>query len=271
MTSNHDPKLIELFSRSLGPSGSCSKVMAATSHAVRLFAVASYAGFLAAFAYFAALVLGYIEPRATGGVVAALAVDAALIAFFGVTHSLMARASFKQWSSRFVAAKAERSVYVLVASAQLALVVWQWRAVGGTPLWQAQGALATVLTVVQACGFGIALLSTFLIDHLELFGLAQAFGRSGAPLRFSTPSLYRVVRHPLYFGLLVALWCPPTMTVARFALAAGLTVYVLVGATLEERDLVRTFGDEYRAYQDRVPMLLPRRKVGGWPRKSASS
>jgi methanethiol S-methyltransferase len=238
--------------------------------ALRIFAVASYAAFVAAFSFFGALVLGLVEPRATSSVVAALAIDGGLLAFFGVTHSLMARAPFKHWLSRIVPADARRSVYVLVASAQLALLVWQWRAVDGAPLWQAKGFVATLLVIVQVFGFGIALLSTFLIDHRELFGLAQAFGRSAATPRLATPLLYRVVRHPLYLGMLIPLWCPPTMTLERLALAIGLTIYVLVGARLEERDLVRELGDEYRAYQDRVPMILPWRKMRAWPRRSAS-
>ncbi len=237
---------------------------------IAVFGVVSYASFVASFAFFGALVLGFVEPRASGGVVA-VAIDGGLIALFGVTHSLMARASFKGWLARFVPARAMRSVFVLVASAQLALLVWQWRAVEGAPRGQAPGVLAGVLVAVQVCGFAIALSSTFLLDHFELFGLAQAFGRLAPTRRFVTPLFYRVVRHPLYLGMLIPLWWSPTMTLGRLVLAIGLTGYVLVGARLEERDLVRELGDAYRAYQERVPMILPWRRLRAWRRTSASS
>jgi protein-S-isoprenylcysteine O-methyltransferase Ste14 len=238
--------------------------------ALHIFAVASYTAFLASFSYFGALVLGLVEPRPSSSAVAALAIDGALLAFFGITHSFMARAPFKQWLSRIVAPEAGRSVYVAVASAQVALLVWQWRGVDGALVWHATGSLATALVIVQVCGFAIALLSTFLVDHFELFGLAQAFGRTKATSRFVTPVFYRMVRHPLYLGMLIALWCPPAMSIARLALTIGFTIYVLIGARLEERDLVRDFGDDYRTYQDRVPMLVPWRGARPLPGKSTS-
>lgn len=228
---------------------------------LRSFAVATYLAFVASFTLFAAFVTGLLPARApAGGLAASLAIDAALVAFFAVTHSVMARRSFKAWWTRRIPAAAERSAFVLVASAQLALLVWQWRPVGGAPLWHATGALATALLGAQLAGFGIALLSTFLIDHLELFGLRQAFAPRRGPESFRTPLLYRLVRHPLYLGLLIAFWCPPAMTAARLLLAIGMTAYVAVGARLEERDLLRAFGAEYRAYQRRVPMILPLRQ-----------
>lgn len=230
--------------------------MAAKVSVVRAFAVAAYLAFNASFLYFAAFVTGFVPARPPSSLAAAIAVDVALVAFFGVTHSLMARGGFKRWLTRVVPPAAERSVFVLVASAQLALLVWQWRTLGGAPLWRAHGALATALTALQGLGFAIALISTYLIDHFELFGLRQAFApRPPGPLR--TPFLYRLVRHPLYFGLVIAFWTPPEMTLARLLLAIAMTLYVAVGARLEERDLVRAFGDEYRAYQRRVPMILP--------------
>lgn len=244
--------------------------MASRPSVLRIFAVGSYAAFVASFSLFGALVLGVVQPRPSSSIAAVLAIDGALLALFGFTHSVMARAPFKHWLSRLVPAAAGRSVYVLVASLQLALLVWQWRGLDGGLIWQATGALATVLFVVQVCGFAIALLSTFLVDHFELFGLAQAFRRRPSAPRFATPWLYRLVRHPLYLGMLIPLWCPPSMSIARLALAIGLTAYVLIGARLEERDLVRDFGDEYRAYQDRVPMIVPWR-ARAWSRRSASS
>jgi methanethiol S-methyltransferase len=124
-------------------------------------------------------------------------------------------------------------------------------------LWSESGWAAAALLAGQGLGFGLALVSTFLLDHFELFGLRQAFGRTGGPPAFRLPWLYRRVRHPLYLGLVIALWSAPDMALGRVALAAGLTLYILVGARLEERDLVDTFGDEYRRYQRDVPMIVP--------------
>jgi len=225
---------------------------------VRVLGLTSYLGFLAAFLYFLAFVTGFLPGQAPAGSLAsALAIDVALVAFFGVVHSVMARPGFKRWSARWVPAAAERSLYVLVASAQLALLVWQWRPLSGPSIWSASAPLSTILTGAQLLGFGIAFLSTCLIDHFELFGLRQSFGRDAGPSRFRTPFLYRAVRHPLYLGLLIALWCAPHMSLGRLALAVGLTIYVVIGAHFEERDLVRAFGDEYRQYQRKVPMILP--------------
>ena len=223
-----------------------------------LFALGSYVAFLGSFLYFAAFLSGCARGHAPAGSLAvAVAIDLALLAFFAVTHSVMARPAFKRWWTRIVCREAERSVYVLVASAQVALLCWQWRPLPGPTLWSASGWAAGALVAGQLLGFGIALVSTFLLDHFELFGLRQAFGRTVAPPEFRTPWLYRVVRHPLYLGQVIAFWSAPHMSLGRFVLAAGLTLYVVVGARLEERDLVDTFGDDYRLYQNDVPMIVP--------------
>jgi protein-S-isoprenylcysteine O-methyltransferase Ste14 len=169
----------------------------------------------------------------------------------------MARPRFKRVWTRIVPPACERSVYVLVASGQLALLSWQWRTWGAAPLWNAVGVAAIALRTLQALGWATALLSTFLIDHFELFGLRQGFGGASKAVTFRTPLLYRYVRHPLYLGMLTALWSAPTMTLGHLLLAGLLTIYVLIGVRHEERDLVRLFGDEYRRYQAEVPMLLP--------------
>ena len=225
---------------------------------VRLFALGSYVSFLASFLYFAAFLVGLVPGHGPAHrPIAAAAIDLGLLAFFAITHSVMARPTFKRWWTRIVGPKAERSVYVLIASAQIALLSWQWRPLPGPTLWSASGWAAGALLVGQLLGFGIALTSTFLLDHLELFGLRQAFGGAVSPPTFLTPWLYRVVRHPLYLGQVIAFWSAPHMALGRFVLAAGLTAYVVVGARLEERDLVDTFGDEYRLYQRQVPMIVP--------------
>jgi protein-S-isoprenylcysteine O-methyltransferase Ste14 len=221
----------------------------------RVTSLVAYLAFLAVFAYLMGFVGGVGVPKTVddgGATPWAVPIDLALVAFFGVAHSVMARASFKRAWTRVVPAAAERSVYVLVASAQIALLCWQWRPVGPT-LWSTSGTLALGLRAVEALGFATVVGATFLIDHFELFGLKQ----SAAP-RFRTPFLYRWVRHPMYLGLLVGLWVSSTMTLGHLVLAASMTAYILIGVRHEERDLERLFGDEYRAYQARVGCVLPR-------------
>lgn len=223
--------------------------------------VFAYVAFNVTFVYFIGFVGGILVPRtvdsgAAASPAVALAMDLALVAFFGVVHSVMARPRWKRAWTRIVPPSGERSVYVLVASLQLALICWQWRPVGGT-VWSTTGILASLLFVLFGLGWAMVLTSSFLIDHFELFGLRQAFGRVSAEPRFRTPLLYRAVRHPLYLGMLLGLWCAPVMTVSHLLLAALFTAYILIGVRHEERDLVRVFGDEYRRYQAEVPMLLP--------------
>lgn len=236
------------------------------------FALACYASFLATSAYavgfvgnhwavfgwqgpwFRSLDLGPSAP-----VVEAVVMDLALIALFGLQHSVMARRGFKRWWVRFVPPELERSIFVLASSVCLLLLFWQWRPIG-VVLWDAsRGALGYFLVAGSLVGWFVAVRSTFLIDHAGLFGLRQAFG--AAPTEpgsdFKTPEFYRAVRHPLYVGFLVAFWSTPVMTLGHLVFAAGLTVYVLVAIPFEERDLVEDFGDRYRDYQRRVRALLP--------------
>jgi protein-S-isoprenylcysteine O-methyltransferase Ste14 len=226
---------------------------------IRAFAVVAYLAFVASFTAFAAFVCGVIPARdlALAGPLAAVGVDVALVALFGVTHSVMARQGFKRVLTRVVPAAAERSVFVLVASAQLAFLIYAWRPLPGWTVWAASGPAAAVLLGVQVVGFGIALVSSFLIDHFELFGLRQAFSPRPASPSFRTPALYRRVRHPLYLGFIIAFWAAPRMSVAGLCLAAAFTAYILVAIRLEERDLVRVHGERYRRYQRDVPMLIP--------------
>jgi protein-S-isoprenylcysteine O-methyltransferase Ste14 len=229
---------------------------------VRIYALFAYAGFLATFVYLIGFVVGWGVPKAiddgpSTSLVMALAIDLGLVLFFGLAHSVMARAPFKRVWTTIIPPAAERSTYVLVASAQLALLCWQWRPIGALQLWTTTGTLALLLRALSAVGWGTALVSTHLIDHFELFGLRQAFGRSAPEPVFRTPLLYRWVRHPLYFGMLLAFWSAPTMSASHGLFSALLSVYILIGVRHEERDLVRIFGDEYRRYQAAVPMLIP--------------
>jgi protein-S-isoprenylcysteine O-methyltransferase Ste14 len=191
----------------------------------------------------------------------AVLVDLALILAFGLQHSVMARTGFKAWLKRRLPPAAERSVYVLFASLMLALLFWQWRPIA-TPLWQMQSVLGQAIGwSVFALGFGIVLLSTFLIDHFELFGLKQVLrnllGHADPTPGFVTPFFYRLVRHPLYLGFILAFWSGPSMTVGHGLFAATMTAYILVAIRFEERDLVRQLGQSYEDYRQRVPMLVP--------------
>jgi protein-S-isoprenylcysteine O-methyltransferase Ste14 len=191
----------------------------------------------------------------------AVGVNLILILLFGMQHSIMARSGFKTWLHRTLPPSAERSVYVLMASLVLALLMWQWRPIPAV-LWQAGSGWAVALGwTVYAAGFGLVFLSTFLIDHFDLFGIRQVWfqfrGRQAQPPQFKTPFLYRLVRHPLYLGFLLAFWGGPLMTAGHFLFAAGMSVYILIAIQLEERDLVRFHGPLYEQYRERVPMLIP--------------
>jgi len=192
--------------------------------------------------------------------VRSLAVDVALMALFAIQHSVMARPAFKQWWTRVIPPFLERAVYVLASLAALALLAWQWRPLGGI-VWDVQeGWARALLHIVGAAGWLIALWSALSIDGLELIGLRQLWahrrGMPPAPAPFVTPGFYRVVRHPLYLGFLVAFWSAPTMSLTHLVLALGATAYILIGIQLEERDLSAVH-PEYAAYRRRVPMLIP--------------
>jgi protein-S-isoprenylcysteine O-methyltransferase Ste14 len=250
--------------------------------AILAFGVAVYAVFFATFLYLVAFVgnlqasplaqwlpvLPDLVPRSidAGGpsapIAAAIAIDLGLILAFGLQHSVMARMGFKAWLKRHLPESVERSVYVLLASLVLMLMFWQWRPIAGT-VWAAESALGQAIGwAVFAAGFGLVLLSTFLIDHFDLFGLKQVwkqFVQRPMPTHaFVTPFVYKLVRHPLYLGFLLAFWGGPTMTAGHLLFAAAMTGYILIAIQLEERDLVRQLGQRYEEYRGQVPMLLPR-------------
>lgn len=192
---------------------------------------------------------------------AALSINSALILLFGIQHSVMARKRFKRWLTAIVPAPIERSTYVLLSSLMLAMVFWLWQPMRFN-LWQVEAPWAQALLVgLFWLGWGIALVSTFLINHFELFGLKQPLDhwRAVPPQTptFSTPLFYKRVRHPLYLGFLIAFWATPHMTAGHLLFALGMTVYLFIGARFEERDLVATFGERYRRYQKEVGMILP--------------
>jgi protein-S-isoprenylcysteine O-methyltransferase Ste14 len=194
----------------------------------------------------------------------ALLTDALLLAAFAIQHSVMARPAFKRWWTRIVPASAERSTYILFASIALIALYKYWEPIGGV-VWSVQSpAAVAVLYGLFALGWGLVFLSSFLINHFDLFGLRQVWlqlrGKPYTQVDFGTPVLYRIVRHPLYVGLLLAFWSTPTMTLTHLAFAIATTLYILVGIQLEEHDLV-TEHPEYAQYRKRVPMLVPFTKL----------
>jgi methanethiol S-methyltransferase len=191
----------------------------------------------------------------------ALLVDAALLGVFGIQHSVMARQGFKAWWTQFVPKPIERSTYILFTSLCLIALFYFWQPIGGS-IWNVTNPTGVaILYTVFGLGWLVVLVATFLINHFDLFGLRQVWlylrGKEYTPLKFATPSLYKVVRHPLYVGLLFAFWSTPTMTATHLVFALMTTAYILVGIQLEERDLVNIHGNAYADYRRQVPMLVP--------------
>ena len=231
-----------------------------------IYGSVSYLIFLGTFLYAIGFVGNFGVPRTlddipSGSLAVAFAIDVALLAFFAVQHSVMARKWFKDWWTRIVPKQLERSTYVLFSSLALILLFWQWRPLGGV-VWSIEDpAGRIVLRGLFAFGWTLVLVSTFLINHFDLFGLRQVWlnllGRPYTTLQFGTPGPYRLVRHPLYVGWLFAFWCTPTMTLAHLLFSIATTGYILIAIQFEERDLVREHGDTYDAYRRSVPMLIP--------------
>jgi protein-S-isoprenylcysteine O-methyltransferase Ste14 len=191
----------------------------------------------------------------------AVSVNAGLLGLFALQHSIMARPRFKAAWTRIVPKSVERSTYVLFTSGALLLLFWQWRPVP-EPVWQVKyGAGVLFLTGLSWLGWGIVVLSAAMIDHLDLFGLRQTYvrfkGRDVSRDRFRMPGFYRLVRHPLMLGLIIAFWATPVMSAGHLMFAAATTGYILLAVPLEERDLVTRHGDDYRRYRERVSMLIP--------------
>jgi methanethiol S-methyltransferase len=230
------------------------------------YGVACYLVFLATFAYAAAFVGGFAVPTRLDGPLqtslwSALAIDCGLLTIFAVQHSVMARRWFKERWTLIVPWAIERSTYVLAASLALALLLWQWQPIG-IQIWSVEHPAArAVIWTLFAAGWGTVLIVTFLINHFDLFGLRQVWlpllGKPYTRVEFRTPLPYRYVRHPLYFGFLLAFWMTPTMTLAHLVFAVATSAYIVLAIQFEERDLVREHGERYRQYRRAVPMLLP--------------
>jgi methanethiol S-methyltransferase len=231
-----------------------------------VYGAVCYLAFLATFLYAIGFVGNLLVPKGLDSPPAqpfwpALGVDALLLALFAVQHSVMARPWFKKRWTRVVPPVIERSTYVLCASAALALLMWQWRPLGGE-VWTVESPPGrTLLYALFAGGWLLVLVATFLINHFDLFGLRQVWlalrGKPYSRLVFGTPGPYRLVRHPLYLGFVCAFWATPHMTVTHLVFALATTMYILVAIQLEEHDLLGEHGESYAAYRRSVPMLLP--------------
>lgn len=231
-----------------------------------LFGLIGYVSFLVTILYAIGFVGNLVVPKsidsgAEGNVGSAILINVLLLGLFALQHSIMARPAFKSWWTRIIPTTIERSVYVLLTSAILLFMFWQWRPIGATVWTVDQPVVKTILTIVSLIGWALVFYSSFIIDHFDLFGLKQVVlfwqGRELPQPAFAARSLYKFVRHPLMLGFLLAFWSAPTMTQGHLLFAAVTTAYILVAIQLEERDLLKALGEDYRSYRSRTPMILP--------------
>ena len=231
-----------------------------------VYGILSYALSLGVFLYAFCFIGGFFIPTTLDGtpdtsVGTALLIDLGLVALFAVQHSVMARPAFKRWWTRIVPEPAERSTYLVASSLALIALFIFWEPIGGV-LWSAAGTARTAVITLYTVGWLLLFYTTFLIDHFDLFGLTQVWrrftGQSYRSPQFHTPSLYRLVRHPLYIGWLTVVWAAPTMTIAHLVFALATTIYIFIAIPLEERDLVSAFGERYVEYRRHTPMIVPR-------------
>jgi methanethiol S-methyltransferase len=234
-----------------------------------VYGAACYSLFLVVFLYAIGFAGDFLVPKTInsgeqGPIGLALAVDVLLLGLFAVQHSVMARPGFKRWWTRLVPRSVERSTYVLLASLILALLFWQWRPIAGN-VWQVTGTPGLVAVyAVFALGWAIVLLSTFMINHFDLFGLRQVYlrlkGAAYTNVDFKTVGFYRFIRHPIMLGFIIAFWATPHMTIGHLVFAVATTAYIFIGIFLEERDLSAAHGASFERYRREVPMIVPRGK-----------
>jgi protein-S-isoprenylcysteine O-methyltransferase Ste14 len=235
-----------------------------------LYGLVAYLSFFVVILYSIGFLGNVLVPKSVDGpatvpVVEAILINGGILALFAIQHTIMARKWFKDWITKIIPPAAERSTFVLFASLILAALYWKWEPIEGT-IWSLDGIWATLMLVLFWVGWGILFLSSFLINHFDLFGLRQVYlnltKKEYTGPEFRVPSLYKMVRHPLYFGLILGMWATPVMSAGHLFFAVMATGYIFVGVRFEERDLIRIHGQNYLKYQKEVPMIIPLPKSG---------
>jgi len=232
-----------------------------------LYGIVSYALFLATFLYLIAFVGDFYVPKilssaATTPPFVALLINLGLITLFGLQHSIMARSGFKSAIEKIIPTHLERSTYVAISSLVLILLMWAWQPIDGV-VWYIQSSIGQILMwVLFSLGWALVFIATFLTDHFDLFGLRQVWlnfvKRTYTHVPFTDVLFYRWIRHPMMLGIILAIWCLPSMTVGHAVFSVGMTVYILIGIYFEERSLARALGQDYVTYQQRTKKILPK-------------
>ena len=236
-----------------------------------IYGIISYIVFLIAFLYAIGFVGNIFVPKSIDSgaettLISSLFINVILLSAFALQHSIMARPAFKKWFTTIISPAMERSTYILLSSLALLLIYWQWQP-NATIVWETENEIAiNVLTGIFFLGWLIVLLSTFMINHFELFGLAQIFdnlrNKQTPNPKFQTNYLYKIVRHPIMLGFIIAFWSTPTMTVGHLLFSIVTTIYILIAVKyLEEKDLRKFIGEKYKTYQKEVPMIVPFTKI----------
>lgn len=248
-----------------------------------LYGVASYFLFFGTVLYMMGFMVGMFVPKHIDNgpetsLLVALAINLFWLSLFGVQHTVMARPKFKEWWTKIVPQPIERSTYVLISTLLIIGLFWQWRPID-IPIWDFQGtAMGAVMLGLYALGWLILFAATYMIDHFDLFGLKQVYfnfiEKTLSPPQFHVRFLYKLCRHPLMLGWIITFWATPYMSAGHALFAAVWTGYILIALIYEERDLVRYHGEDYKAYQQSVPKLIPlpklKKKSGGGAQKAAS-